>query len=133
MVSLYSLDANSTAASEVMGSSAGDRFLTTLGELEVSNALALRVFRKQVSAAQALASLDAFENDLREGLYRLRTLPNEAFKRAREISRHTTAKLGARTVDLLHVAAALVMEVDCLYSFDEQQRKLAHALHLGVN
>ena len=108
--------------------------MTTLAELEVANALALRVFQKRVSSAQAAASLvDAFENDLREGLYRLRSLANEAFKRAREIARHTTAKLGTRTVDLLYVAAALVMEVDCLYSFAEQQRKLARALHLRVN
>lgn len=133
MVSLYAPDANSVAADEVMRSSVGNRFVTTFGELEVVNALALRVFRKQISAAQAAASMEAFENDLRGGVFRLRTLPDTAFEKARELSRQTTAKLGTRTVDLLHVAAAVVMEVDCLYSFDEQQRRLARAVRLKLN
>lgn len=133
LVSLYGLDANSASAAEVMRSSAGDRIVTTLGELEVVNALALRVFRKQVSAAQARASVADFEKDLRDEIFHLRALPEQAFDKARQLSRQTTARLGTRTADLLHVAAALELKVDCLYTFDQQQRKLAHAVHLKVN
>lgn len=133
LVSLYGLDANSAAAAEVMRSSVGDRIVTTFGELEVVNGFALRLFRKQVSAAQARASLSEFEKDLRDGVFRLRALPDEAFEKARHLSHQTTARLGTRTADLLHVAAALVMDADYLYSFDQQQRRLAHAVHLKVN
>jgi len=54
-----------------------------------------------------------------------------AVERARELSRQSTARLGTRTADLLHVAAALELEADYLYSFDEQQRKLARTLILS--
>jgi predicted nucleic acid-binding protein len=133
LVSLYSPDINFDAAVRVMQASEGDRVITTLGALEVVNALGLRVFRNDVSPAQAQASLDDFEKDLRDGVLHLRPLPEQAFDRARELSRQTTARLGTRTADLLHVAAALEVGADSLYSFDKQQRKLARAVHLKVN
>src|SRR5208282_236506 len=98
----------------------GDRFLTTFGELEIVNAMGLRVFRKEVSPAQAQSSLIEFEKDLRDGVFQLRALTDSVLVRAQQLSRQTTAKLGTRTADLLHVAAALELSVDCLYSFDIQ-------------
>jgi predicted nucleic acid-binding protein len=133
IVSLYSPDANSAAAANSMHAASADRFLTTFGELEVVNAMGLRVFRKEVSAAQAQSSLIEFENDLRDGVFHLRPLTDAILARAQQLSRQTTAKLGTRTADLLHVAAALELAVDCLYSFDLQQRKLAQTLRLKLN
>ncbi len=37
------------------------------------------------------------------------------------------------TADILHVAAALGLGVDYLYSFDEHQRKLAQTVRLKIN
>ncbi len=133
LVSLYSADTNWAAASRTMQASAGECFVTTLAELEVVNAFGLRVFRKEVSAAQAQSSLIDFERDLRDGIFQLRGLPERVFERARQLSQRTTAKLGTRTADLLHVAAALELGVDRLYSFDRQQRKLAQTLRLKLN
>jgi predicted nucleic acid-binding protein len=133
LVSLYSPDANSAAATRTMQASRRECFVTTLGELEVVNAFALRVFRKEVTLAQSEASLADFEQDLRGGVFQLRGLSDSIFERARQMSRQTTAKLGTRTADLLHVAAALELGVDCLYSFDQMQRKLAQSLRLKLN
>lgn len=133
LVSLYSLDANSPVAVQTMQASPGDRFLTTLGELEVVNALELRTFRKEVSPAQAQSALDDFEKHLRDGVFQLREVAETFFERARQLSRQTTAKLGTRTADLLHVAAALELGADYLYSFDRQQRKLARSAGLKLN
>lgn len=133
LVSLYSSDVNFDTAARVMEASTGDRLITTLGELEVVNALSLRVFRKEVSAIQARASLDDFEKDVRDGVLQLRPLPEQAFDRARQLSRQTTPRLGTRTADVLHVAAALELGADALFSFDKQQRKLARALRLKLN
>lgn len=116
-----------------MQASEGDHLVTTFGRLEVVNAFALQVFRKEVSAAQARSSLDDFERDLRSGVVQLRLLTEQALDRARELSRQTTARLGTRTADLLHVAAALEMGAEFLYSFDKQQRKLARVLRLKLN
>jgi hypothetical protein len=116
-----------------MQAAPGDRFMTTLGELEVVNALELRVFRKEISPAQAQSSLDDFEKHLREGVFQIRGFVDGFFERASQLSRQTTAKFGTRTADLLHVAAALELGADYLYSFDLQQRKLARAVRLKLN
>jgi predicted nucleic acid-binding protein len=133
LVSLYSPDANSSAAARTMQASSGDRFITHLGELEVINALGLRVFREEVTQTQAQSSLSDFEKDLLTGIFQLRDLTEPMFERARQLSRQTTAKFGTRTVDLLHIAAAVELNVDHLYSFDQHQRKLAQTLGLKLN
>lgn len=133
LVSLYSPDANSAAAVRTMQASGGVRFVSVFGELEVVNALGLRVFRKEISATQARSSLNDFESDLRAEVFQLRPLPEQVFDRARQLSQQTTPKLGTRTADLLHVATALELSADCLYTFDQQQRKLAHTLRLKLN
>ena len=107
--------------------------LSTLAELEGVNALELRIFRKEISPAQARTSLRFFEADLRAGVFQLIPLEEECFGRAQQISRQLTASLGTRTANLLHVAVALESESDYLYSFDRQQRKLAQTLKLKVN
>lgn len=116
-----------------MKSSKGDHYITVFGELEVANAMELRVFRKDLSASQAKSSLKDFERDLRDGVLLLRPISDQVFARARQLSQQTTARLGTRTADLLHVAAALDLGVDYLYSFDQQQRKLAQAVRLKLN
>jgi hypothetical protein len=116
-----------------MRASSGDRLVSVLCELEVVNAFGLRVFRKQATPVEADSALINFERDLREGLFQLRGLPERIFERARQLSQQTTAKMGTRAADLLHVAAALELDADVLYSFDQQQRKLAHAVRLKLN
>jgi len=95
--------------------------------------MGLRIFRKEVSPAQARSSLLEFEKDLRDGIFHLLGLPDSILERARQLSRQRTAKLGTRTADLLHVAAALELGVDYLYTFDLHRRKLAQTLHLRLN
>jgi predicted nucleic acid-binding protein len=133
LVSLYSLDANSPAAASVLQTAVGERFLTTFGELELANALELCVFRKEASAAQARSSWKDFEQDLRDGVLQIRPLSDQVFERARQLVRANTARLGTRTADLLHVAAALELKADRLFSFDQQQRKLAREVRLKLN
>jgi predicted nucleic acid-binding protein len=133
LVSLYSPDANSAAAALVMGSSTGERFVSTFGELELANALELRIFRKEVSPAQARASWKAFGQDLQTHVFRVCSLSDQVFEGARLLARQTTARLGTRTADLLHVAAALGLKADRLFSFDQHQRKLAHEVRLKLN
>ena len=133
LLSLYSFDGNSAAATRAIRASARERFITILGELEVVNAVGLRVFRKEITAVQAQSSLSDFEKDLHDGVFQLRGLSDLVFDRARELSRQTTAKLGTRTADLLHVAAALELGVEYLFSFDKRQRKLAQSIGLKLN
>ena len=133
LVSLYSHDSKSASAARIIESSRGDHYVTVFGELEVVNALELRLFRKEISRTQTDSSLKDFEKDLQDGIFQLRPLSDQVFQRARELSRQTTARLGTRTADLLHVAAALELGADSLYTFDQQQRKLAQTVRLKLN
>lgn len=133
LVSLYVIDSNSSSAVASMAKSPGRHIISSFAELETGNALQLRVFRKEITAQQAKASWEDFQSDVRSGVLELRALPDRAFETAHALSQKTTARLGTRTADLLHVAAALEMDADCLYSFDQQQRKLAQAVRLKTN
>lgn len=133
LVSLYSPDAHSVAAASAMQSSKGEYLVTALAELELINALHLRIFRRELSLDQVKAALQALESDLQQRILHLVPLPDHAFDRARLLAQQTTAQMGTRTADLLHVAAALELNADCLFSFDQQQRRLAQTLHLKLN
>jgi len=91
------------------------------------------VFVPRWSQSQSATSRALFENDLRNGVFELRGLLELIFERAHQLSRQTTAKLGAGTADLLHVAVALELGVDYLFTFDQQQRKLAQTVRLKLN
>jgi len=133
LVSAYAADANFESAIQAM-ERAGDILLVTVfGELEVLNALELRAFRKEMSRAQVDACAVNFGRDTKAGVFDLLPIPDSAFRRARELSRQTTARLGTRASDLLHVACALELGADGFYSFDKQQKRLAESLGLTVN
>jgi predicted nucleic acid-binding protein len=116
-----------------MQTTTGDFFITALGELEVVNAFGLRVFRREASPMEAKSALTNFEKDLREGIFQTRDMLEPLIDRAHQLSRQTTAKLGTRAADILHIAAALELQADYLYSFDRRQRKLAQSVRLKLN
>jgi predicted nucleic acid-binding protein len=133
LVSLFIPDAHSVAALRTMESSDGIVFVTSFGEMETVNAFGLRVFRREASLADTAAARNHFESDLRDGIFQFRGLPELVFERARQLSLQTTAKLGTRAADLLHVATALELGSNYFYSFDRKQRNLAQAVGLKLN
>lgn len=133
LISLYSLDANSLAAVRAMQAPPAAYVISTLCELEVANALELRVFRKEATAGQARQSARAFANDVRDGLFKISSLQDEMLEKARQLSRQFTARLGTRTADVLHLAAALELGADAIFSFDVKQREVAKAVGLKLN
>ena len=108
-------------------------WISTFAQFEFLNAMALRVFRKEDPPAAYQSAVAAFEQDVRSGVFQLKPLPEAVFVRARQLSRQTTPNRGTRASDLLHVATALEMGAEMLYTFDRQQAKLAHAMKLKTN
>lgn len=133
LVSLYSPDRNSAAAAAAVHRVDGDLIISPLVELEVVNAIEQRVFRKEDTKERARRSSEQFEQDVRLGLFRSLPLPEFLFERARELSLRTTAAIGTRAIDLLHVAAAVELGAEAFFSFDERQRTLAGSLRLKLN
>lgn len=133
LVSSYAADGNFDSAVRTMETAEDIFLVTSFCELEVFNALELRLFRKEMSREVVDACAENFRGDLRAGVFDLRAVPESAFQRARGLSRQSTARLGTRASNLLHVACALELGASGFYSFDNQQRKLAESVKLRVN
>lgn len=71
-----------------------------------------------------------FRADARAGVIAMKPLPEGTFAEARRLASRWAAKLGARSLDIMHVAAALGLRAEIFHTFDERQRKLAKATGL---
>src|ERR1700761_6436093 len=118
VVSLYAIDANSQAAAATIALCSEPPILTTLCQVEVINAFSLLQFRAEITPARANFAVESFEDDLRSGVYRVLALPELTFRQAAMVSRKHTPRLGIRSMDLLHVAAALELKAADFFSFD---------------
>jgi predicted nucleic acid-binding protein len=106
--------------------------ITPLGELELLNALLLRLFRHELREAEVQSAASLFHVDLEAGVFAMKSLSVAAFERAKRIARSQTPSLGTRALDVLHVASALVLRSDSFCTFDRQQRALAKAEKLST-
>ncbi len=131
LVSLYGQDDHSPTATSLVRSRPVF-LLTALGEAEFTNAIELQVFRKQWTKREAQAVRTEFEQHQAVGVFRVEPLESEVWEKALSLSRRYSAKLSTRTLDLFHVAAALTLNPDVFFSFDERQRKLANVERLHV-
>jgi predicted nucleic acid-binding protein len=132
LVSLYCLDSNSTEAAGRMQREPLPLVLTPLGELELVNALQLRLFRKEIRAAQARAAYALFRADMRGGILSMKSLPAAIYTQAMLLGLRWTAKIGVRSPDIIHVAAALALGAETFNTFDDRQRRLARAAGLAA-
>lgn len=132
LISLYGGDASSSKADAVVHRYRPTFIITPFGEAEFANACEFRVFLKQWTAAEAGAVRDRFLSHLGSGIFQTQELTPEVWRLAATISRRRTAKMGVRTLDVIHVATALVLKPDAFCTIDERQRKLAKAEGLRV-
>lgn len=131
LVALYGRDSQSPRARALVQSKPVF-LLTSLGEAEFTNAVELRIFRKEWSRQEASAVREVFSQHQAAGVFRTEPLTSEVWEKALVLSRRHSAKVGARTLDLLHVATALIVRPDAFFTFDERQRKLARLEHLSI-
>jgi predicted nucleic acid-binding protein len=129
IASLYVEDSNSDAAAAEMARLSLPVMVTSLGELELENAIQLRIFRNQIDAAER-RPLAAFRADVEAGVLALSPMSEAIYTEARRLASRFTSRLGNRTLDILHVAAAIVLGADSFHTFDDRQKKLAKAAGL---
>lgn len=104
-----------------------------LHEVEVKNGLRLKVFRNEATRAAALASLKLIDEDLASGLLRRPDLSwPEVFRAAGELSAAHSMTFGCRSLDLLHVALARLLQVTDFLTFDTRQAAIASKVGLRV-
>jgi predicted nucleic acid-binding protein len=136
LMSLYGRDANSARAVALAARHKPVFFLTEFGEVEFANAVERLLFPHREGATWTLREAQAvrirLEQHVNAGVFQLRPVPNEAWQTAIRLSRQYTARLGTRTLDVLHVALALSLQPDVFFTFDRRQWKLAKAVGLRV-
>ena len=130
------------AAAEYRSLSRPQLFYLSLHALEVENAIRQRAFhqrrvlpsgvrasikRESDAAASRLAQL-VTRGGLKETLLDM----DAALDRGRQLSVIHTGRNGARAIDLLHVACALLLESELFLTFDRRQSEVARAEGLDV-
>lgn len=107
--------------------------ITRFARAEMFNSIQLAVYREMLDRDVAEGAISDFEADVREGrLTLIDALWRRTLDVALELSSRHTAKLGTRTLDVLHVATALTLETKHFVSYDDRQSKLAKAVGLRV-
>ena len=133
LCSLYAPDAHTRRAAARMGRQELPLPMTWLHQLELRNALRLRVFRGEIDGGQRDASLNALLADLAGGVLSSVAPPlSSMMTEAERLSALHSDTLGTRSLDILHVAAALVLGRVEFLTFDRRQAKLASAAGLSV-
>ena len=106
---------------------------TALHHLEVRNAFRLLVGWKRMTATQSVAVLSRLEEDIAAGrLARTHVDLDALFSRAEELSKRHSGRLLTRSLDVLHVAAALELSCPRFVTLDTRQSRLAAASGLKV-
>jgi predicted nucleic acid-binding protein len=128
-VSLYLPDRHSAEAERRMALKPRIWF-TPLHRAEWMHGVAQHVFRKEITAIEARRAQAELERDLASGLWLRVNLPESVWDTCAELARRHGARLGMRTLDSLHVAAALELGGKSFWTFDERPAKLAAATGL---
>lgn len=106
---------------------------TLLNELEFFNALQRGLGSRSLDQTSYDWILRDVTTDEANGLLE-RTSVNQIklYEQARALSKRHTPRLGCRSLDILHVASALILGAKKFASFDLRQRKLAQAVGLPL-
>lgn len=133
LASLYLEEATSKAADAALGARREPLPITPLAMLELRNAFNRAVQRGNITAAERDALWQDVETDIANGFLVLTPVASDPLhNKARQLSDRYTPALGARSLDLLHLAAALLLKSEIFFSFDERQRKAAAGEGLKV-
>jgi len=133
IVKLYVQEANSRDAVGLVSGYAAPYALTSWQILEVQNAIRLKAFRQEITATELIQSIAAFQQDITAGRWQRASVDAALVEqRTEELSVAHTATLGCRTLDIIHVAAALLIGAKEFITFDPRQGGLARKVGLVV-
>lgn len=102
--------------------------------LETRNAIRLAVFQGGIDSRQARLQLRQMETDLREESLIAHAQVDwiSVLREAERLGQTHNEKIGCRSGDLFHVAAAREWGAEIFLTFDERQKKMAKAAGLAV-
>ena len=125
---------DSEHAAKVLASCRPPTLLCAWQLLEIRNAMRLKVFRREVSPEQYAEADGYLRTDVEAGILAAAPIDlDTTLARAARLSEAWTMRLGCRTLDIIHVSAALLLKADQLITFDRRQGDLAKKAGLKVH
>ncbi|MFC1495117.1 type II toxin-antitoxin system VapC family toxin [Thermodesulfobacteriota bacterium] len=133
IVKLYFKERYSSKVSEWIKTNNEAIPLTSMHELEFINAVNLKRFRNEITKDIAEFIFSNFKNHEEDGVY-FRPSINwpEVYQNTFDLSKEFTDKIGSRSLDIIHVAAALTLGADRFLTLDIRQEKLVSLTPMKV-
>lgn len=126
LAKLYYPEPESAAVERWVGEREGPMLFTPLHELELTNAFALKLFRNEITQDQLESVLSAIHNDRSSSvLQAISPDSGDVYRHAVRLAREHTSRLGTRSLDVAHVATAMVATCDAFLTNDARQLQLA--------
>lgn len=133
LVALYYPEAKTSKVEAHLRKGRSDLPFTWLHELEFNNSLQLKLFRGEGTEAAVNACLAAIRGDVEAGVFfRAQIAWASLFESALRMSVAYSRRLGTRSLDMLHVAAACFLHPKEFITSDPRQAELAKREGLKV-
>jgi hypothetical protein len=133
LIKLYYPETESVALQEWVRTENQQILYTSLHELELKNAFALKVFRNELTQEAYGQLIRTLNSDVQKSVLR-RVHPKwgHVFRQSLEISDRNTPQVGSRSLDVLHVGIAHTLGCERFMSFDDRQSRLAQRINLTI-
>ena len=107
--------------------------LTRFHDLEFTNAIDLKRFRSEITEEESQYIMNKFDEHEMKGIYYRPSLEwPDIFQTALDLSKKHTRQVGARSLDILHIASSLTIKATRFLTFDERQTRLASFVGLKI-
>lgn len=134
LISLYLPEGTTSRAEKAIRKAPLPVAISPLTLLELRNALNFAILRGQLTTIAKNEVWRCIEQQMENGFFQLvEASQSEIHEKARTLSDKYTPLFGTRSLDLLHVAAALLISADLFLSFDERQCRAASGEGLKVD
>lgn len=127
VVSLYlTTEGTSAQARKEVKRASKPILLSPLSLLEIRNALNFGINRGEITGDQRDAVLVEIEAQIEKGFFRLvEASQSSIYAKAQELSNAHTPTVATRSLDLMHLAAAMLSNAGTFLTFDKRQTKVA--------
>jgi predicted nucleic acid-binding protein len=134
VVSLYlTTEGTSAQARKEVKRASKPILLSPLSLLEIRNALNFGINRGEIIGEQRDAVISEIDAQIEKGFFRLVDASQTSiYAKAQELSNKHTPTTATRSLDLMHLAAALLTEARTFLTFDKRQAKAASTEGLVV-
>lgn len=135
IVSLYRPSEKlSRVAWQTIKETPGAVILSPLSLLEIRNALNLAIRRGEMGVRERDAVLADIQNRIETGFFQMAEVgQSRIYARAAKLSDRYTPEFSTRSLDLMHVATALLCKAERFLSTDSRQREAAKAEGFDVH